>query len=563
MRPCLYGGGVFISGYHMTNSKRVKAVRARLQSDFEYFAPRCLFIKTKPDENGQVQIAPFKFNAAQKYIHKKIEEQKARVGFVRAIILKGRQQGASTYTEGRFYWKTTQNRGEKTFIMTHEGRATQNLFDMVDRYHTNCPVHVKPAVGKDNARELVFDRLDSSYQVATAGSRGAGRSATLTNVHGSEVAFWEAGDSHLAGLFQAVALAKGTEIILESTANGVGDVFHKQWKMAETGASDFIPIFVPWFWQSEYRRTLPHGFEVSHDKEAVPEGELTEAEYQEIYGLDDRQVYWRRMKIAELGGGEDGFYLFQQEYPATADEAFQASAAGNSLIKRKFVARARKNDVQSTGSLIIGVDPGGEGENGDPTAIIRRRGRRLFDPQQFTKLNTMQVAAMVARVIKAERPLRVFVDMGGIGKGVCDRLLEMPIAQGVVVPVNFGEAALDPETYVNRRAEMHWLLKEWLEDSGGANIPDDDQIQADFLASVIKSSDSLQRRQLESKEWMRRKGIPSPNLADASALTFALPVATLDSGVPHPAAPVDHDFDPVQDVGGFGQGSAMTDFDVF
>lgn len=546
-----------------SNPAKAKAVHKRLKEDFSYYAPRCLRIKTKPNASGVVEIAPFRFNAAQRYIHKRIEEQKALHGWVRAIILKGRQQGASTYTEGRFYWKTTQNKGEKTFIMTHEGQATQNLFDMVDRYHKNAPVHVKPHVGRDNQRTLEFDRLDSSYQVATAGSKGAGRSATLTNVHGSEVAFWEKGELHLAGLFQAVALAKGTEIVLESTANGMGDVFHKQWQMAENGASDFIPIFVPWFWQDEYRRPLPEDFFVNAHAESAPEGELTEHEYAEQYKLDDEQVYWRRMKIAELGGGEDGFYLFQQEYPATADEAFQSSASGNTLIKRKFVARARKNDVQSTGALIIGVDPGGEGEGGDPTGIIRRRGRRAFDAQQFTKLNTMQIAAMCARVIKNERPLKMFVDVGGLGKGVADRLMELPIAQGVVIPVNFGEAALDPEAYINRRAEMHWMLKDWLEEVGGVNIPDDDNLQADLLASVIKASDSLQRRQLQSKEWMRNKGIRSPNLADALALTFALPVASIDSNVPHPASPRANDFDPLGGAGGFNQGSSAMDFDVF
>lgn len=546
----------------MTNSNpaKAKAVHKRMKEDFSYYAPRCLFIKTKPNADGVVQIAPFRFNAAQRYIHKRIEEQRARVGWVRAMILKGRQQGASTYTEGRFYWKTSMNKGEKTFIMTHEGQATQNLFDMVDRYHKNVPVHVKPHVGRDNSRTLEFDRLDSSYQVATAGSKGAGRSATLTNVHGSEVAFWENGDLHLAGLFQAVALAKGTEVILESTANGVGDVFHKQWQMAERGESDFQAIFVPWYWQDEYRRPLPLDFYVNGHPESSPEGELTELEYQEAYGLDDEQVYWRRMKIAELGGGEDGFYLFQQEYPATADEAFQSSASGNTLIKRKFVARARKNDVASTGSLIIGVDPGGEGENGDPTGIIRRRGRRAFDASQFTKMNTMQIVALCARLISNERPLKMFIDVGGLGRGIVDRLLELPVAQGIVVPVNFGEAALDPDEYVNRRAEMHWKVKEWLEEAGGVSIPDDDNLQADLLASVIKQSDSLQRKQLESKEWMRRKGIRSPNLADALALTFALPVSTLDSNVPHPASPQANDFDP---FGGFGVGSAVQDFDVF
>lgn len=541
------------------NPKRIKQVRKRLKDDFGYYAPRCLKILTKPDAHGKVGIVPFKLNSAQRYLHQKIEEQIARLGYCRVIVLKGRQQGISTYAEGRFYWKTTSNNGEKTYILTHSKEATDNLFGMVDRYHQNVPIHVKPYVGKDNARELVFDRLDSRYQVATAGSKGAGRSATLTNVHGSEVAFWENADKHLGGMLQAVPLARGTEVILESTANGIGNVFHKQWLMAERGQSDFIAVFVPWFWQSEYRRILPDDFEVSDDHEAVPEGEPTEHEYQTQYRLDDQQVYWRRMKIIELGGGDDGYYLFKQEYPATADEAFQSSNAGNTLIKRRQVLRARKSTVASQGQLIIGVDPGGEGEGGDPTGIIRRRGRRAFDGQVFSKLNTMQIAAMVYRIIKNERPLKVFIDVGGLGKGIVDRLMEMPQAANVVVPVNFGEAASDPEVYKNRRAEMHWAVKEWLDDPGGANIPDEDNIQGDLLASVIAPTDSMQRRQLRSKEWMRSKGIQSPNLADALALTFALPVAAIGDNM---AGASQDNFDPLDDTFQHGS-SSNVDFDPF
>lgn len=543
------------------HNTKTEAIRARLNSDFRYYAPRCLKILTKPDAHGRVGIVPFHFNSAQEYVHKRIEEQKARIGYVRAIILKGRQQGISTYIEGRYYWKTTNHKGEKTYILTHSAEATSNLFGMADRYHKNAPIFVRPHVGRSNAKEMVFDKLDSRYQVSTAGSKGAGRSSTLTNVHGSEVAFWENAASHLGGMLQAVPLAKGTEIVFESTANGIGNVFHKQWLMAERGESDFIAIFVPWFWQMEYVRPVPADFELNLNTEDVPEGELTEDEYQAAWRLTNEQIYWRRMKIVELGGGEDGFYLFKQEYPSTADEAFQSSASGNSLNKRRFVIKARKSDVSSTGALIIGVDPGGEGEGGDPTGIIRRRGRRAFNPQLLTKLNPSQIAALCWRIIRDEKPLRMFVDVGGLGAGVVSALMEMENTQGVVIPINFGEAALDPEIYKNRRAEMHWLAKEWLEDIGGANIPDDDAIQGDLLASVIAPANALQQRQLRSKDWMRSKGIQSPNLADALALTFALPVNAVSTS----QGTTYQDFDPLDYAGNdaVGQGNSMVDFDPF
>lgn len=542
-------------------SEDEKRIRNRLAADFLFYAPKVLRILPKPDETGVRKLKPFVFNKAQLYIHEKIEEQRERLGYVRAIILKGRQQGASTYAEGRFFHKTTNNVGQRTFILTHHDQATQNLFAMAQRYYDNCHPQIKPVAGKSNTKELTFPALDSQYQVATAGSKGVGRSATLTNVHASEVAFWVNGSEHLSGLFQAVPLAVGTEIILESTALGTGNIFHEEWVKAETGLSDFIAIFVPWFWQDEYRRPVPDGFELNNEPESVPDGELTEYEYARQYKLDNEQAYWRRMKIIEMGTGDEGFYKFKQEYPATPDEAFQSSSAF-SFLSRKFVTKARKSAVATAGSLIIGVDPAGDGENADRFVIVRRRTRRIFSPERLRGLNTQQAARRIHSIIKAERPARVFIDVGGLGKGVYDALAEMPGTQGIVVPVNFGSAAYDSEVYVNRKAEMAWEFKQWLEDEGGANIPDDDDFQGDLLSSVPDEPDRNQRKQLKSKRWMKSKGLKSPDYFDACCLTFAEPVAFVASTSQNGNASTD--FDPLSgDISNetFGQiGSSLSDF---
>ncbi len=539
---------------------REKEIRRRLASDFSYYAPRALAILPKPGEDGVRRLVKFQFNRAQEYIHSRLEEQRAEVGYVRAVILKGRQQGASTLIEGRFYHKTTNNLGQRTLIVTHREDATQNLYTMVQRYHENCPTQIRPATGKSNAKQLTFPALDSQYDVTTAGAKGVGRSATLTNVHGSEVAFWENGGEHLSGLFQAVPLARGTEIILESTAKGIGNIFHEEWKKAEAGISDFIAIFVPWFWQPEYTRKLPRDFSLYDEGEGVPEGELTEVEYAKTYKLTDEQMYWRRMKIIELDSEHgDGYWRFKEEYPATPDEAFQ-STTGRSFLSRKFVVRARKSKVATAGSLIIGVDPAGDGEGADRFVIIRRMTRRLFSPERLRGLNTQQAARRIHNIIKQERPAKVFIDVGGLGKGVVDALMEMPGTHGIVEPVNFGERAFDNENYVNRKAEMAWEFKQWLEDVGGANIPDDDEIQGDLLSPQADEPDRNQRRQLKSKKWMRSKGLKSPDYFDAACLTFAAPVASLGQ---NRIGNSQVDFDPLsgQVGGGEGQGVAIVDFD--
>lgn len=489
--------------------------RARLAlAAFPLYARTCMSIRTK---SGSEQLLAL--NRAQTYIHERLEEQKSTTGRVRALILKGRQQGCSTLIAARFYHRTTWTRGVRTFILTHEDAATQNLFEMVNRYHDNCPPLVRPSTGAANAKELFFDQLDSGYKVGTAGTKGVGRSSTIQLFHGSEVAFWPNADTHAAGVLQAVPLEDGTEVILESTANGVGNLFHTMWQEAERGVGDYMAVFVPWYWQDEYRRPAGEGFMLDDD----------EREYARMYGLDLEQMAWRRAKIVELKDAT----LFKQEYPATAAEAFQNSGH-DSFIKPDKVARARKATCEESGPLVIGVDPARFGD--DATAMARRRGRvvTMSKDDRRHKLSTMEVAGWCKMVIDAEKPARMFVDVGGLGAGVYDRLVEMGYGE-IVRAVNFGSAPLEPPKRdaqgreigggpLNRRAEMWMASRDWLDQEGGAKIPDDDALQADACGPGFKY-DSNARVQLEKKEDMRKRGAHSPDGWDAVALTFAEPVA--------------------------------------
>ena len=223
-------------------SDRERVIRQRLKSDLEHYAARCLKIRTKAGT-----IEPLIFNRMQRHLHERLEGQRHRTGKVRVLILKGRQQGCSTYVGARFYHRASHSRGQRVYILTHEQDATDTLFDMVDRFHQHIPPLVKPHTGAANAKELDFDKLDSGYAVGTAGTKAVGRSRTLQLFHGSEVAFWPNAASHFAGVVQAVPDMPGTEIILESTGNGIGGEFHERWQQAEAGIGDYGAIFVPWF----------------------------------------------------------------------------------------------------------------------------------------------------------------------------------------------------------------------------------------------------------------------------------------------------------------------------
>jgi len=425
----------------------------------------------------------------------------------KTYICEGLVSHNSTYIQSRYFHKVITSRGKKAFILTHEAEATKNLFEMTKRYYDQLPEGLCPKADKSSAKELRFTGFDSGYSVGTAGNKGTGRSQTIQLFHGSEVAFWEHTDEHATGVLQAIAGEAGTEIILESTANGIGNYFHKMWTAAMGGGSDYQAIFVPWYWQREYTRNTP-GFKLSDDEQEL----LT------LYsddGLTTAHIEWRRIKISDLSGDpEVGHELFKQEYPMTAEEAFR-NPIDNVFIASKYVIRARKSHVESEANLIIGVDPAIG--NNDRTSVIRRRGRHAYKLECFRNHNTMEVAGRIVTIIKEEKPSKVFIDCIGIGAGVVDRLKEMGF--DCVEGVNVARTPNLKDKFRNLRAELYWELRDWLMQEMPVQIPDSDELHGDLCGFGFKhTSNGL--LQIEGKDQMKARGMPSPDTADSLMLTF-------------------------------------------
>jgi hypothetical protein len=488
------------------------AVFQKLKDDFPHFASRCLKIRTK--EHG---VIPFVLNDAQQYLHEIAEKQLAEFGWVRILILKGRQQGMSTYVEGRFYWKVTHEKGQRAHILTHEAEATANLFAMVARFHENNAPEVKPHTDRDSGKELNFDALDSGYKVGTAGTKGTGRSSTIQYFHGSEVAFWPHAETHATGIMQAVPSTSG-EVFLESTSDGMGNYFHQQWVHAVAGLNEFIAVFIPWFWQSEY--TLP-----------VPEGALLdedEAEYADLHEVSMGHMLWRRFKIMGFKNANDDF---KREYPATPQEAFE-SAGYRQLIPAEDVARAVANQqnegIEARGALVMGVDPARFGD--DRLGIAIRQGRVCFDLVGYAhKMDQMEIVGLCRQILDSLPIDRCFVDVG-MGVGVIDRLHELDYDQ--VQEVNFGGGAFNSLKYTNRRNEMWQEMAEWFDDenvvlltAGVTDLKEKIEAATMDLCSVEYKFNSRNIKVLEDKDATKDRLGLSPDLGDALALTFAEPVA--------------------------------------
>ena len=287
----------------------IKKKDLKYKADFKKFSEDRLKIITKDAAQGYI---PFKFNKAQQKIHSAVEKQLKEKGRVRVIILKARQQGISTYTAGRVFWKTLYTPYTRSVVLAHDSATSDALFTMSKQFIDRMPEDTAPKLVKSNAKEIKFAHNDSGFRLYTAGSPEAGRGTTPTILHCSEVAFWQNQEKILAGLFQGVSSADGTEIILESTANGATGSFYEMWKKAEQGLNDYVPVFLPWYMTLEYTMEVSGDFVRTKEEDALVE----------LYNLTNDQLYWRRMKI-----GESGTTKFAQEYPATSEEAFQVSGA--------------------------------------------------------------------------------------------------------------------------------------------------------------------------------------------------------------------------------------------
>jgi len=505
-------------------------IHRRLQKDLVYFN-RVAGMKIK-DKGGA--IVPFVFNTAQRYIHDKIEEQLKTLGRVRVVLLKGRQQGGSTYIANRFYHKTTRNPGTSTFILSHAGGTTDKLFSMVRRYHDNIGDIFRPVEGASNRNQLAFAELDSEYTVGTAGNKNVGRGSTSQLFHGSEPGYWENDYDIQNGALQSIGDAPGTEIILESTANGPKGLFYDKCRAAMRGESDYILIFVPWFWQEEYEAPVdPDTFQFTDE-----ERDLVERYFAKPFPYQTkpipvekamRKMAWRRKTIVDnsvAGNREAGLAEFRRIYPNNPIEAFRAT--GVSLFRSDAIEAARAHVVgDPVGPLVCGVDPAGDSDNSDRTVIVLRRGRVIEPVIKYSRMRPMELAGIIAALITKRGVDMVFVDRG-YGEGTIDRLHEMGFG-GQVQGVAFNERPIQQDIYANKRSEMIIEFATWV-NRGGVQIPDNDEFHEDLAAIPVDKRMSGGLRLIPSKDEIKRVLKKSTDIVDAASLTFAYPVMNRDFG---------------------------------
>ena len=220
--------------------------------------------------------------------------------------------------------------------------------------------------------------------------------------------------------------------------------------------------------------------------------------------------------------GEDSDFVrtrVRGQFPRAGSMQFIDSEIVEGAMKRPVDPATHRGNA-----LVMGVDVARFGD--DRSVIVLRRGTdaRSWPMEKHQGLDLMTLASRVAERAAADNVRAVFVDEGGIGAGVVDRLrqLGVPFVFGVQFggkPETWDKEGAKPK-YANKRAEIWGNMKAWL---ATASLPDDPELRAD-LCGVEYGYDARGAIQLERKDDMKKRGLASPDIGDALALTFALPV---------------------------------------
>lgn len=232
----------------------------------------------------------------------------------RNTILKPRQKGCSVYIMAR-YLIDCMNEHTIAVMLAHDKDHTERLLRKAQEFLQNMK-GPKPKTSRANENEIYFDRTQSSFYIGTAGSKNFGRSATITRLHMSELAFWKNPKDIRTGLLQAVPVTG--EVVEETTANGYGTWYQKYYyRLGGIPNSRVKPIFFNWLIDDEYSSITPMVSPLTDEEVGI----------MQEFGATREQIQWRREKLEEM---DFDLPLFKQEYPLTIDEAFKFT--GGSLF---------------------------------------------------------------------------------------------------------------------------------------------------------------------------------------------------------------------------------------
>ena len=280
----------------------------------------------------------FKLNNTQDRIMTIIEAL-WRAGIpARMVILKARKEGVSTLIEAIGFVLVVTRKLMDMKVVSYDEKSARKIYWISQRFFENLPPDMQPPTKYLTKTSLVFKSdnleksLDSSIDVETAKKTKLTRGESPKILHISELAFMDYVKDILLSMRNAVSKTPDSLVVLESTAKGIGNDFHREYTSASTlkevlsgrntmeGKSEYVKIFIPWWIHEKYMMKPPDDFKLVNYPHPVYGNEVEE---KKAYNLSIEHMYWRRHTILnECGGDLDNF---RQEYPANDVEAFISS----------------------------------------------------------------------------------------------------------------------------------------------------------------------------------------------------------------------------------------------
>jgi hypothetical protein len=299
----------------------------KFKDDYRLYFRKCLKIRDK--NSNIVEFVP---NMAQEKLISIIEEWRKKYPKAKErptlyiVILKARQLGFSTATEGIFFHDIQFAFNKVAMVISYDADSASTISDMSNRFYQYLPQAIKPARRKAVGKGIFLENpnfdsskpttdkndpgLQSKFLIETANNMNAGSSYTINFLHISELAKWENPEQTMTSIMQAVP-DKNAVVIVESTANGM-NYFSDLWDAAVDKRNNFAPLFVSWHENPEYVATYK-GFVLTEYEEKI----------KSLYDLSLEQLQWRRNTIEDKLNGDES--LFKQEYPSCPEEAFLLS----------------------------------------------------------------------------------------------------------------------------------------------------------------------------------------------------------------------------------------------
>lgn len=292
---------------------------------------------------------------SQEILHEEYRRLEKLHGRVRALVLKARQMGSTTYNCAEFFHATMFKEHANSIIVGQDQDQAGFIMGMYESALDFIPWWMRPRKGKgcEVGRVINFDEKDDMLRMTKPGLKswiyadnankptGVGRGKTLNRALMSELAFWQNGSQLSKSLFPTMNTPDGF-YIMESTANGRNDFWHNLWRRAEAGKIDWNPIFIP-FYRREVTYSLPiqkgRTFTVTDEERAMRDA-IFEKEH---FIIKDETLNWMRNKKEEFVATDGDDTMFSQEYTSNAEESFQSSAitAFPRGIINKFSKRTR------------------------------------------------------------------------------------------------------------------------------------------------------------------------------------------------------------------------------